>query len=263
MTFPIEPINGTIYPTLSGKPGITVFENPTFHPNILTVGGANTATNPTIRKNFSSKVGNIYRGIIVAGAGVGGVSGNIQYKVNFLYNPSTISESRSIDLNSGVLPAYARRPDDPGSYATSLNTTISFSLLFDRTFELWDSGYVGTLAGTYGARVDVEAFYNLLGINITQVQTNTQRQAAPPAINPAKVTNVVQGPMQLVPANLYFGESSKGALSYFGYISGQNVTWTHFASNMVPSRCAVDVSFTVMSQVATSSIASSIGTPLS
>lgn len=250
MTFPIEPISGTVYPTISGKPGITVFQNPLFHPNILNLGGSNKAINPDVPNGFNARSSTLYRGALVAGAGVAGFKGHVQYKVNFLYNPSTISESRSIDLNNGVLPAYARNPDDPGSYATSLNTSVSFSLLFDRTFELWDGSYRSTLPGTYGVRSDVEAFYNLLGINIPQVQTNTQTQAKPPAINPAKITNTVQGPMQFVPANLYFGANSKGALSYFGYVSGMDVTYTHFIANMVPSRCAIDISFTVLSQIA-------------
>lgn len=251
MTFPIEPISGTQYPTLSGKPGITVFENPLFHPNILNVGGANQAINPTFRQDFTTRQGNLHRGLLVSGAGIlKGYKSNVQYKVNFLYNPSTITESRSLDLNNGVLPAYARNPDDPGSYATSLNTTISFSLLFDRTFELWDTNYRQTQPGIYGVRSDVEAFYNLLGINIPQTQTNTAAQAKPPAINPAKITNTVQGPMQFIPTYLYFGANSKGALNYFGYVSGINITYTHFIANMTPSRCAIDVSFTVLSQIA-------------
>lgn len=251
MTFPIEPISGTIYPTISGKPGITIFENPLFHPNILNIGGSNQAINPTIRQDFSARTGNLHRGLLIGGAGiVKGAKGHIQYRVNFLYNPSTITESRSLDLNNGVLPAYARNPDDPGSYATSLNATVSFSLLFDRTFELWDGAYRQTQPGIYGVRSDVEAFYNLLGINIPQVQTNTATQAAPPAINPAKITNTVQGPMTFAPTNLYFGANSKGALSYFGYVSDMNVTYSHFIANMTPSRCAVDVTFTVLSQIA-------------
>jgi len=254
MTFPIEPISGTIYPTISGKPGVTVFENPLFHPNILNIGGANTAINPTFKQDFNTRQGNLHRGLLIGGAGVvPGSKGNIQYKVNFLYNPSTINESRSIDLNNGVLPSYARNPDDPGSYATSLNTTVSFSLLFDRTFELWDQYYRQTQQGIYGVRSDVEAFYNLLGINIPQVQTNTAPQAAPPAINPTKVTNTIQGPMTFAPTKLYFGANSKGALSYFGYVSSINITYTHFTSAMVPSRCGIDVGFTVLSQMAGSS----------
>lgn len=255
MTFPIEPISGTVYPSLNGKPGITVLQNPLFHPNILTVGGSNQAINPTIKKDFNSRTGSLHRGLLVAGAGIAGNTGQVQYKVNFLYNPSTISESRSIDLNNGVLPSYARNPDDPGTYATSLNTTVGFSLLFDRTFELWDGSYRSTQPGIYGVRTDVEAFYNLLGINTPVVQTNTQTQAAPPAINPSKVINVVQGPMQFIPTNLYFGDNSKGALSYFGYVSGMDITYTHFIANMTPSRCAIDISFTVLSQTVAGSSA--------
>jgi hypothetical protein len=150
---PSEPISGTVFPLIKGKPGIFVFENPPFHPNILNVGGANKATNPTLNSDFNPGGGSFHRGLIMAGAGVvKGFGGNTQYKVNFLYNPSTIQETRSLDLNNGVLPAYARNPDDPGTYATSLNTTVSFSLLFDRTYELWDKSYQSTIGGAYGVR---------------------------------------------------------------------------------------------------------------
>lgn len=242
---PSEPISGLPYPVIKGKPGVTVFQNPPFHPNVLNVGGANKATRPASANDFSQGSGSFHRGMIAAGAGiVPGAKGNVQFKINFLYNPSTISESRSIDLNNGVLPAYARNPDDPGSYATNLNTTVSFSLLFDRTFEMWDSSYLNTLAGNYGVRVDVEAFYNLLGINTFDTTSSEVRNTSG-----GRSTQVVQGPMTFTPAYLYFGNNSDNALEYFGYISSVGITYTHFTAKMVPVRCAVDVGFTVLSKI--------------
>lgn len=234
MTVPIEPISSN--PTLSGKPGLTIYANPPFHPNILSVGGANRAVNPTLFTDSNSQGASLHRGMLVGGAGVTGTStGNTQYRVNFLYNPATIGESRAVDINSDMLPAYNRNPDDPGNYVSALNTTITFSLLFDRTFELWDSQYNGTIAGIYGVRSDIEAFYNLLNINQPQVSAS--------GLFSNKKLNVVQGAMTFSPCNLYFSNTARGALAYFGYVTEIDVTYSHFAANMVPARCAVDVTF--------------------
>jgi hypothetical protein len=243
-----EPISGNLYPTLSGKPGSNVVSNPPFHPSILNVGGGNSATNPRLNNGFGyNSGGNLQRGKLVGGAGAYyGVPTNVSYIVNFLYNPATIYESRAIDMNSGILPASARNQSDTGQYATGLSTTISFALLFDRTFELWDSSYTGTIAGTYGARADIESLYNLVGINTsvaaTQSVVNPQQGS-----NGTQKTNVtIQGPMIVSPCNLYFGANSPGALSFYGFISGMDITWSHFSAAMVPVRAEVDVTFTVL-----------------
>jgi len=246
---PSEPISGSLFPVIKGKPGNVVFQNPPFHPNILAVGGANKAINPPGRDDYNPGAGtkNFHRGIMMAGHGAVDASKDpYQYRVNFLYNPSTIQETRSIDLNAGQLPSYARSTDDPGSYATALNTAVNFSLLFDRTYEMWDKSYGETLAGTFGVRVDVEAFYNLMGINYFVDQSEVTG-SAPSSINftgPAKTT--VQGPMQMVPTQLIFGNNSVGALQYFGYVSTFDVTYTHFTQQMVPVRCAINVNFTAL-----------------
>lgn len=242
-----EPISGT-FQTLSGQPGAFVVENPPFHPNILNipfrqVGVTNTGGTDTVQGTSNEQ---LYRGVIASRLQNGQSQ---QFKVNFLYNPSTISESRSLDLNNNILPGYARNPDDPGKYATGLNATVSFSLLFDRTFELWDSAYVNTDAGRYGISVDTNAFYNLLNVN----QINTQSPVATGGSVPVDTTTtysvVVQGTMSATPVDLYFGYRSMGALKYFGYVSELDITYTHFNQKMVPQRCAMQIGFTLMSDL--------------
>lgn len=247
---PSEPISGQVFPVIKGKPGNIVFQNPPFHPHILSVGGANKTINPPGRRddyNPGAGTKNFHRGLLMAGNGAVDASKDpYQYRVNFLYNPSTIQETRSLDVNNGQLPAYARSTDDPGSYATALNTVVNFSLLFDRTYEMWDKSYQNTIAGVFGVRSDVEAFYNLLGINYFVDQSEVAGAVAPPfAINGVAKTTV-QGPMQMIPAKLIFGNNSQGALQYFGYVSTFDITYTHFTQQMVPVRCAINVSFTVL-----------------
>lgn len=255
-----QPISGQPYPTLSGKPGTTVWSNPPFDSRILAVGGANQMVNPT-GITFPSGVGktigtteNMERGKMITGTNktTFGDTNGVIYAVNFLYNPSTIQETRSIDLNSGQLPNAYRDPGDPGQYMTGLSTNISFSLLFDRTYEVWDTDtYFGKPQGTLGCRVDIEALYNLLGINYKIDASNIQPPpgsiSGPGSIFASTSYGLtVQGPMKVAPCQLFFGSHNTNALSYYGFISEIDITWTHFNWLMVPVRCAVQVSFTVL-----------------
>lgn len=216
--------------SLKGQPGYGTVENPPFDPRILNLPMRQVSTG-----YGGTKDSTLYRGAMVGREANKGV----KYKVNFLYNPSTIVESRSIDLNNQVLPDYARVPGDSGDYQTALNTTVSFSLLFDRTFEVWDSKYQLDERGTFGCSVDTNAFFNLTGIN--------QKQLVP-GVRGGKSSNmVIQGPMAAVPIDLYFGFGSPGGLHYFGIVSSMGITYTHFSQQMVPVRCAVDIGFTMFS----------------
>jgi len=246
MAVSTEPISGGVfYPTLSGKPGSITYQNPPFHKNILNIGGNNTAVRPPISdKAGFNPGGNLQRGMLVTGPGVSQANSSNTYIVNFLYNPATISESRGIDLNNGVLPSSYRNIGDPGQYITGLSTSISFTLLFDRTFEVWDSAYIGTQAGTYGCRVDIEAFYNLLGIN--QLKANVPTVVVPKPGQTGKQNVVTQGPMLMAPCNLYFGAQNTGALSYYGFVQEIDITWSHFTQTMTPVRAEVDVAFTAL-----------------
>lgn len=221
------PIAGQEYSRLKGQPGYDVIQNPAFDPRILNIPMRQVS-------GSTGKDSTLYRGALITRAPH--IDG-IQRKVNFLYNPSTITESRSIDLNNQVLPDYARDPNDTSDYNTMLNTSISFALLFDRTYELWDSKYQGTDVGTFGVSVDTNAFYNLTGINVKNKLADTRGGGS--------ATMVVQGPMTMVPLDLYFGYGSPGGLKYFGIITSMGITYTHFTQQMVPARCAVDIGFTL------------------
>lgn len=258
MTTPIEPISGTAYPSLvvGGKPGKQVFQNPPFDPRILNIAGGNQTVAPPSNAGTvyigptanPSPYGTLQRGRLVSGGTIAGGTPGPTFIVNFLYNPSTIYESRSIDLNNAPLPANQRNPDDPSTWQTPLNTTVSFSLLFDRTFELWDKSYKQTIQGLYGCRADVEALYNLTGINQpsvgTPTSTTTPTTGNNTASNPSNYNVTLQGSMISNPVNLYFSPNNKGGLAYFGYLSSMSITWTHFSSAMTPQRCEVDLTLT-------------------
>jgi hypothetical protein len=135
---------------------------------------------------------------------------------------------------------------------------VGFSLLFDRTYEMWDSNYTDTIPGVFGVRADVEAFYNLMGINqpVSQSKSAIVGKTDLPGIPTGIADVVVQGPMRMVPSLLSFGNHSTGTLEYFGYISNFDVTYTHFTQKMVPVRCAINVGFTVMPPVTNTNLQS-------
>jgi hypothetical protein len=57
-------------------------------------------------------------------------------KVNFLFNPSSVTADFSMNYNYGATLQFPV-PGDQSILRVPLSQTASFSLLFDRTYELW------------------------------------------------------------------------------------------------------------------------------
>ena len=262
MSTPTEPISGRVYPpiALTAKPGQQVFQNPPFHPNILNVAGGNTNILPSSNAGTvyvgptanPSPFGNFQRGKVTSGGSVPGSTPGPTFACNFLYNPSTIYENRAIDLSGITLPAWQRNAGDPLQFATGLATNISFDLLFDRTFDLWDKSYKETTAGVYGVRADIEALYNVCGINqpTTTTATTTAGGVQGPVANQSYSNITVQGPMLQNPMNLFFAPNNRGALAYYGFINSLAISWSHFSSSMTPMRCTASIQFTALPTIA-------------
>jgi hypothetical protein len=53
-----------------------------------------------------------------------------------------------------------------------------------------------------------------------------------------------QGILQLIPSFVYFGQGN--VLGYYGYISEWSYEITHFTQKMIPMRCIIDVSWTML-----------------
>ena len=53
-----------------------------------------------------------------------------------------------------------------------------------------------------------------------------------------------QGFMMMVPCWVFFGGQNN--INYYGYISEWDVTFTHYTQYMVPMRCVIDVTFTML-----------------
>jgi len=83
----------------------------------------------------------------------------------FLYNPSSISVSHSIGLVSDAqLDPNLRSSLDDGQILGPTGGSVSFSLLFDRTYEISNPDNFGRRLAEKGVAVDIEALYALVGI---------------------------------------------------------------------------------------------------
>ncbi|MEV8399220.1 hypothetical protein [Streptomyces niveus] len=171
------------------------------------------------------------------------------YMLNFLYNPSAVSVNHSTDAANQVMPPYTRSDLDTGVPLVAAGGTLSFALLFDRTYEMSDPTKFDTIEGTYGVMADVHVLYNLVGINTPQEAQATDGD------DKATSGNVL-GIMQMSPVWCRFGQArssfkdqlpSLSRMEYFGYVNNIGITYTHFSQRMTPVRCAVDISMTLMS----------------
>lgn len=219
---------------------MAVISNPPFDERISTLSGLQTVIQ-------GPRASQLSRGYIIQDKGLG----LTQYSVRFLYNPSLVAVSHQTDAaNATVTPQNYRNPLDKGAWNIPLAASVSFNLLFDRTYELWSkSGARNPTdwtqgSGEAGVRVDVEALYRVVGI---YQPTAVQPPTTSPNTTPANLySNGDPGPMPLTPVTVYFGGPT--SLNYRGYISSLDVQWTHFSQLMVPMRCTIGVSMNLMTK---------------
>lgn len=147
---------------------------------------------------------------------VGDVSRYSKYALFFEFNPNEISFSYS--ANPNVLPQGSL---DPSQTHTDIpmadsNTVMSFSLLFDRTYEVMNGSQVGVLT-------DVRTLEHMTGIT-----------DAEPV-------------MRQNPVAIHFGTPVQ--FHYKALIQSFSVVYQHFSHAMVPMRAAVSVSATRLSNI--------------
>lgn len=148
-------------------------------------------------------------------------SGQIE-KLRFLYNPSDYQ--LTYDASSDAPPTGdASNPADTASVLGATHTSTGFSLLFDRTYELWDGNTLKDSSAGHtpfaqpaGVDVDLLAFRRLVGIPDDQ-----------------------NGQMLYVPIHVYLGSTL--APHFLGYITGAQIAYTHFTSAMIPARAVISI----------------------
>lgn len=153
-------------------------------------------------------------------------------RVNFLYNPSELDLSHSMDPNYTANPNMAPDTVDPlDPWYTSPTGSLSVGLLYDRTYELFSkASSKNNMANKYGVFADVAAWYTFLKMYDSM---------------PADWRDsIMTSPQQMVMSYLYIGPT----LVYYGYVQSLSVTYTHWSQFMVPVRCSVNISFGLIPQ---------------
>jgi hypothetical protein len=179
----------------------------------------------------------------------GGPLGDGRAIVDFLFNPSTVTSDYNIANASLQAAMMYPVPGDSGNLlAAGLYQTVSWQLYID--------------PGVIGVQADVYAFLQFTGVlaNLSQSQA-TKILGGTGASGPGAPTTT-GGIMMMTPSYVYFGNASQQyanspgssannnaiaqQLAYYGYVSEWTPTYTHFTANMVPIRCSIDVTFTML-----------------
>lgn len=201
-----------------------------------------------------------------------------RYRVNFLYNPSDIIVSHQVNIgeNATAIPTELRSDYDPGQVLGPTGNSLTFSLLFDRTYECANTGIWNRPEAAMGCYADVVTIYGLVGISEpTLTPAATQIPYAPgqgpnnsgvTTLGPVSTTpttttanaNAEQkyGIMKLNPVFAVFCpvrtldpagfSTGVSMMRYYGYINSLSVQYTHWTQRMIPVRCVVSISVALL-----------------
>lgn len=181
------------------------------------IGRANPAFDPR-RYSTNPWYANLQQGLLVQDKP--STSGQIE-KLRFLYNPSDYNIAYA--ASNSLLPTNVDDPTNDASIVGAVQTNTAFSLLFDRSYELYDGNTLlqaaqgkTPYAQPAGVDADILAFRRLVGIPDDQ-----------------------NGMMLYVPVHLYLG--GPNAPHFFGIITSASVAYTHFSTNMIPMRAVISI----------------------
>lgn len=205
----------------------------------------------TLAKPLSGGSGVIQRGYMIWDKPLPGYTGKAA--IHYLYNPSTVSSDYSIADATAQAALNFPNPGDTAMLAIPLSQTVSWTLMFDRTFELWGSydsdGTPNNKSAAVndpsviGVQSDVMQFMQFTGM-LTNYSYGT---ATTSGLSKNSNYSLNQGIMQLVPCYAYFGNSQQANnASYYGYISEWSVQYTHWTQYNIPMRAVVSVYFTML-----------------
>ena len=227
----------------------TFYVQPSFSPNIQTTFGG----------FGSNQYGQVAHGFMIWDS-VTAVPGYSQLAiVSFQFNPSTLSVSyASQTSNQAVTDFIYSTQVASATPLAAMQQSLSFSLLYDRTYELWGSYNVdgtskagGSAASStnvndpaqVGVGADILAMQQFTGMLDT-----TDGGIGNATATPGGATGTVlkpQFPLFFIPAWVYFGQSV-ASLYYYGFVSDWSVQVTQWTQYMVPMRCVMNVDFTLL-----------------
>lgn len=237
--------------------GKAPIKQPPFDPRILNLSSP-----------LGGSSGNIERGIMIWDGPITGYNNSAM--LNFLYNPSTVTADYYMAPDSSVTASLLF----PTAYNSTqlrvpLNQSVTWSLLFDRTYELWGSYnssgspiYTNNAAGNdprvVGVLADIIQMQQFTGMLTGYSTASNSGGTTTPTSTSYTSLGGYQGVLQLIPSYVFFGSFLGGtSVSYYGYISEWDVTITHWTQFMVPMRCVINITMTMMPHSATPSSGSS------
>lgn len=153
--------------------------------------------------------------------------------LQFLYNPSSVSVSHQVSTTDAAIDPSLRSAVDDGTVVGQTGATCSFSLLFDRTYEVSDSANFGQQLGELGVAVDINALYALTGI-LQLTQSSTTNSVSTPVLTPnqSKADAVAQQYLTTASAGAGYGvggfipftiqEIIAGSVTEPGYTTAEN-----------------------------------------
>jgi hypothetical protein len=145
----------------------------------------------------------------------------------FMVNPNAISQSYT--FNNDVAPPSTLSSDLAAITSLAMmNQSVSFELIFNRMFEVWQGDFGGP--SEIGVRWDVRALERLAGLYDTHAG---ESRSGISKWGPGNHAPIGQ-PVQVV----FGGENS---FQFQGLIQGLDVNYTRFDGNMVPIEATVNV----------------------
>ncbi len=189
------------------------------------------------------------------------VSPQPRYMLHFLYNPSTITLAYSAQAARTPLPPVYR-PENMGVPMVGTGGSLSWNLLYDRTYEVNDPTHP---AYDMGVQYDIAVLQGLVGITTPMTPVAgadsegswLDRSLDLDGTTAATPRTDVLGIMQQLPVWATFGlkrnftekgryASAMSVMKYFGYVGSLSITYTHWTQSMVPVRCAISLGMTLM-----------------
>lgn len=206
---------------------MTKYLNPKFHPKMLSIGSPHSGSKKLKRGRIVTDPNSLTTNNPSGG----------RFGVRFMYNPISVTAAHYNNIYqnpTGIGNSSLSQLQLQSGVAVQIGSA-SFSLLFDRTYEVYE-GHHGN-ASTLGVYVDVLAFYELLGI------TPFQQQATKIVAGNQVVSGVWASMYPTMPINnnIYLDIFIGDKMKFFGYCDNLSITYTHWSSAMIPMRCEIDI----------------------
>lgn len=173
---------------------------------------------------------------------------------NFMYNPQQVYAAFSIESNQAQAAMLYNAPGASSVLAIPLSQSVTWTLYFDRTYEVNFSHANGSPndPSIIGVQADIVQLMQFTGMLSNMAAGTTKIKT--PTVNKG-------GVMMNIFSWVYFGQNSPATanrgtqvnrLGYYGFINEWDVTYTAFTQNMVPYRATVDISFQMLPSTSSS-----------